>query len=106
MHKEDLYRIIGISEGQDYGWMKSREFENLICSELKKHGKIKRQVVVPNRGDGRRGRIDVVFKPYQFEYAIEIDRMQPRTKSIFKVVHYNDKQSFVITRSPYSIIEI
>lgn len=106
MKKEDLLKIIGIREGEDFEQIKSRDFEDLIFSKLKKFGKVKKQVSVLNRGDGRKGRIDLVFQPYRFEYAIELDRKTPRAKSIFKVSNYNDRKGFIITRSPYKIIQI
>jgi len=106
MNSEDLYKLIGIQEGRDFGEMKAREFENLVSLELEKHGTVKRQVIVPNRGDGRRGRIDLTFKAHQVEYPIEIDRKSARQKSIFKVKSFDQNRAFIILRSPYKIIKV
>lgn len=40
---------------------------------------------VPDRGDGRGGRVDVVAIKDDFKIAIEIDRRSPRLKSIYKL---------------------
>jgi hypothetical protein len=106
MQKEDLYKMIGIEPYKDFEEMKARDFENLISSELKKYGEIKRQVTVEDRGDGHRGRIDLCFKPHNFWYAIEIDRKQPREKSKFKIRYFSSRRGFIILRAPYQIIEV
>lgn len=90
----------------DYGFMNAIDFELLISSRLSKHGVVKRQVKVSNRGDGRKGRIDVVFVLNSKEYAIEIDRKTPREKSIFKVTNYNENPCFIILRSPLTFIQV
>jgi hypothetical protein len=105
MNKTKLSSLLGI-DGVDYGNMKASEFEDFICNRLLKYGKVKRQFQVKNRGDGHKGRIDVVFEYEDDDYAIEIDRVIPRKKSIYKVVNFNlGKKGFVITRSPVAIHE-
>ena len=42
---------------------------------------------VQNRGDGRSGRIDIVAYKDSIKLAIEVDRMSPRNKSIFKLLN-------------------
>lgn len=47
---------------------------------------VSRELVVPDRGDGRRGRVDLfVDLPGRKPVAIEIDRGGPRAKSLFKL---------------------
>jgi hypothetical protein len=64
----------------------SRWFEDTACHLLRGLGyMVSRQVIVPDRGDGLRGKVDIVAaKPFVL-LALEIDRCTPRTKSIFKV---------------------
>ncbi len=104
---KDLYNLIDISSG-DYEEYSAKQFEDLIYKRLVKHGKVLRQVKVHDRGDGRGGRIDLVF--YSLEemvgIPIEIDRQTVRKKSIFKVRLFNPINCFVITRSPYKIFKI
>ncbi len=88
--------------GKDYKNLNSKEFSDLIISFLKS-GKIKKEVVVSDRGDGRSGRIDLVYLKDGKEIAIELDRLKPRYKSIFKLKNYGADKSFVITRSPVKI---
>lgn len=61
-------------------------FEDTACHLIRGLGySVRRQVIVPNRGDGMRGRVDIVAeKPFAL-LAIELDRCIPRKKSIFKV---------------------
>jgi len=87
--------------------MNAFDFESLICSFFEKDFNIERQVFVPNRGDGRRGRIDIILKPKDKKYgdiAIEIDRNTPRKKSLFKLKEYGASSSYVFLRSPFTII--
>ncbi len=88
--------------GKDYQNLNSKEFSNLITSFLKS-GEIKKEVVVSDRGDGRCGRIDMVYLIEGKEIAIELDRLKPRYKSVFKLRNYGADESFVITRSPVKI---
>jgi len=54
---------------------------------LKAEGfKVKREVLVPQRGDGRRGRIDIVAERGAETVALELDRRQPRLKSVRKLM--------------------
>lgn len=82
--------------------MSAKEFSNFVCSFLKS-GTIQKEVYVPNRGDGRSGRIDIVYKKNGKIIAIELDRIVPRKKSIFKLKLFNSDESYVITRSPFLI---
>lgn len=102
MNIQELEDIISMEPG-NYDNTKASEFENIICTKLHNFGRVKRQVLVENRGDGRRGRIDLVFYSKGEAIPIEIDRKVPRKKSIFKVVSFNPGNAFCITRSPFKI---
>lgn len=94
-------------QGKNFENTSSKEFEIIARDILSKNGFfIKRQFPVADRGDGKRGRIDFVcFKNFK-TYAIEIDRKSPRKKSIFKLQVYGADESYLMTRSPFSIIRI
>lgn len=102
METYELERIVNIKKN-DYGNLTSKQFEDLVCAKLNKHGKIEREISVPDRGDGKKGRIDIVFNYRGEKIPIELDRISPRSKSIFKIRSYNPHNCFVITRSPYKI---
>lgn len=66
-------------------------FEDMVASELQALGyAIIRQHWVPNRGDGKRGKVDLVAEKGPVRAAIELDRRSPRQKSIFKVNQVKD----------------
>lgn len=91
-------------KGKDFGVMKAKEFEDLICFILRKSGTIERQIIVPNRGDGRRGKIDIGYYPHHDKFksvGIEIDRKTPREKSRYKLLHSNFSELWIFTRSPF-----
>lgn len=103
----DLIEILGIHRKEQFdivNKMNSREFHCLIESLLEKHGELEREVFVKNRGDGRTGRIDLVFTYEGVKYPIELDRKSARYKSIFKIREYSPFGGFVITRDPFSVI--
>jgi outer membrane protein assembly factor BamA len=107
MNSKELTELIGIKEGMVFKDTNAKEFENLICACLEKLGKVKRQVIVSNRGDGRRGRIDIVFKYNEREYPIEVDRVTPRRKSVFKVINYaGSGDCFVIVRENFKVYKV
>ncbi len=59
---------------------------------------IVKEYFVADRGDGRRGYIDlVVFQP--FRAAIELDNVKPRKKSILKVRSFSGERFVVLRRS-------
>lgn len=91
---------------KDYRDTDSASFENEIFWYLKGFGQVIRQYRVPDRGDGRMGKIDfVVFTPNQ-KIAIEVDRKTPRKKSIFKVKSVAADRRIVLTREPFRIKEL
>lgn len=91
---------------QDHEKVKAKDFEDLIYSILIKRGRVKRQVTVPNRGDGRRGKVDLVWYFENETIGIEIDRKTTRKKSIHKLKELGADKIYAITRSPFSIKEI
>ena len=56
----------------------------------------KAEIPVPDRGDGHAGRIDLTATRGDEKYAIEIDYLNPREKSIFKLRHLAGSFSKVI----------
>lgn len=61
-------------------------FERAVRDGLKKLGfTVRQNVIVPNRGDGFRGKVDIVAERGNERAAIELDAATPREKSIFKV---------------------
>lgn len=105
MNKDDLELMLGVERG-DFELMGALEFENFICEKLSKFGKVFRQVGVENRGDGRKGKIDIVFAYRGLLIPIELDRKTIREKSRFKVLSYNPTEAFCITRSPFEIHKV
>lgn len=102
---EALKELIGL-ENKDYEHISAKSFELLVIERLKLFGEIKTQVSVVDRGDGRSGRIDIVFYFNSEEVAIEIDRKNVRAKSKFKVRSYSKENAFCITRSPYAVFKV
>ena len=58
---------------------------------------VRAEVEVPNRGDGRKGRIDLVVD-HPFKAAIEVDRKTVRKKSIYKLSMLPDYEAITIIR--------
>lgn len=82
------------------------EFNIRVRNELKKESfDIFIEQLVPNRGDGRRGKIDIVAKKDGLVYAIEIDRKSPRQKSIYKITNYPCDVRLVVLRDLYRVLE-
>ena len=104
---DEIKTKLKVLEGNDYEEMKSKDFENLVCDLLKNIGEIKRQVWVNDRGDGRRGKIDLVIKKENEKVGVEIDRISPRKKSIFKLNQLQNMTGLLlIVRSPFSLLDI
>lgn len=106
MSVDTLREVIGIEEYEDLEQIDAASFEKQIAERLAKIGEVQRQVRVENRGDGRAGRIDLVLMTDEEAVPIEIDRMTPRAKSIFKVRSFNPDSAFVITRSPFRVLQV
>ena len=58
---------------------------------------IKKEFVVPDRYDGRGGRIDLVFRYHGENFGIELDAKTPRDKSLFKLTN-NFEKWFILCR--------
>jgi len=56
------------------------------------------EVFVPDRGDKTPGRIDLIAKKKNEVVAIEFDRHEPRTKSLFKLKHFDAAIKLVLLR--------
>lgn len=106
MNESEISYLIGIENYKDFAELSAADFEYEIACRLEIHGNVKRQVAVKDRGDGRRGRIDIVFLYQGRQIPIEIDRMSVRAKSVFKVLSFNAKEAFCITRSPYVVKKV
>lgn len=102
---ETIKNLIDLEEGKDYGHIEAKTFEQIIVSALSRFGTVYTQVLVRDRGDARRGRIDIVFEYEGERIPIEVDRSKPRYKSMFKVLKYNPNNAFVVTRSPFAIVQ-
>jgi len=86
--------------------LKANEFSRAFGDLFEKHGaQIEREVCVPDRGDGRRGKIDIVAHYKEKTYAIEIDWMSPRKKSIHKIQNYQCDGRFVVLREGKQVLE-
>ncbi len=93
-------------EGKDFNKLKAKEFSDLVISNLKK-GFYRKEVGVSDRGDGRKGRVDLVYYIDDKMIAIEMDRLKPRIKSIFKLKQIKSAdERYIITRSPFKIHQI
>lgn len=91
---------------KDMSLLTSGEFSKVIKSYLL-IGKFDKEVPVLDRGDGRGGRVDLVYNIDGKRVGIELDRLKPRTKSIYKLHQLKDVDyRVVITRKPVTIIEI
>lgn len=64
----------------------AKDFSASVTEQLRRLGfEIQTEYLVKNRGDGRRGRVDLVASRGPDVIAIELDRKTPRQKSVFKV---------------------
>lgn len=81
----------------------AKSFHDAMEHQLRQHCQtVIREFEVPNRGDGRRGFIDlVVLEP--FRTAIELDVLSPRKKSLFKLRSFSGER-FVVLRRGLKIV--
>lgn len=105
-----LELIQDVFKSKEYNYyddIPSKLFEDFVYKQLLPLGKVTRQFRVPNRGDGRPGKIDFVVElPSGALVAIEVDRKTPRQKSIFKTRSLAPGNAFVITRSPLFVKQV
>jgi hypothetical protein len=93
-------------QGNNYKDMSARDFQLYMKSLLSLFGDIQLEVKVPNRGDGRTGKIDLLLKVKDKKIVFEFDRKTPRTKSIYKLQHFQADERYIITRNPFNIIQV
>ncbi len=78
---------------------KSKEFHDYVERQLKKAGfLVTREFPVDDRGDGRKGRIDLFASLGERTIAIELDHYTPRKKSIYKVQHCGADEWIILLR--------
>jgi len=99
-------KFINSLKGKDYSKMSSKEFEDFLFSFFKKFGEVKRQVLVSDRGDGRRGKVDFLVHTPTHSVGIEVDRKTPRIKSAFKLRVLGAPESYILTKDPFSITKV
>ena len=69
----------------------SKPFEDSTAIGLLALGySVKHNFLVPDRGDGYRGKVDFVAWRWDGIIALELDREKPRKKSIWKVQQVRD----------------
>lgn len=90
---------------KDFNHLSAKDFSFLVCSHLN-NGILIKEFPVPDRGDGRSGRVDLIYKKRNKTIAFEFDRLIPRKKSIFKLKSLTVDEKYVITRSPFAIHSI
>ena len=84
---------------------KANQYRNDVAIFLQKDGySVIKEVKVPNRGDGRKGKIDIVAEINNEKTAIEIDWISPRKKSLFKLENFECKNRIVILRQSKTVI--
>ena len=82
----------------DWSRTNAAVFCALLRYKLEEAGcKIRAEVVVPNRGDGRKGRIDLVID-YPDRLVVEVDRKIIRRKSVFKMAQMPDYKAVSVLR--------
>jgi hypothetical protein len=75
------------------------EFQRLVASGLTRLGfRVQTELPVPNRGDGRTGRIDLLARRGPCIVALELDRKSPRRKSLYKLRHLGYGSRAVVLR--------
>ena len=67
----------------------AKAFEDQVCAELTALGwEVQRQVPLEDRGDGKRGYLDMAARRACVCVAIELDATFPRDKSVWKLRHF------------------
>lgn len=100
--KEELRYFIEQCSREMPEWAKKRAsaFNAILRYRLEQAGcDCRDEVIVPNRGDGRRGKVDIIVDAPQ-AIAIEVDRRSPRKKSLHKLTWFKNYESMVILRDP------
>ena len=78
-------------------------FAGLVANALGALGAtVLREVIVPRRGDGQRGRVDLVasWPESGLQMAVECDNKSPRAKSITKLKQMPADVRLIVLRTP------
>lgn len=77
----------------------AKQAHDLVIERLENRGYLcEREYTVKDRGDGRVGRIDVLARKEAHILAIEIDRLTPRDKSVFKLRQVPNAEKIILLR--------
>lgn len=108
MTSQELTELMDLpfSLGEELDYLGAATFAKLIANGLSNLGRVQKEVLVADRGDGCRGKIDFVVYFKGEPLAVEVDRCTPRRKSIYKTQSLAPDNSFVITRSPFRVIKV
>ena len=63
---------------------------------------VRREVRVEDRGDGRPGKLDLVADGHGLKIALELDRLEPREKSLWKLRRFDGVRVVVLRERGYS----
>ena len=84
--------------------IEAKSFQRNAMLQLEKAGfDCKSEVKVPDRGDGRGGRLDIVASMKGEIFAIEIDRLTARKKSLYKLKHFDCDARLIFLREPFEV---
>lgn len=102
------HSIIGaISSTVFRGIERAGQFQNCVQGLLERRGwRVEREVVVGDRGDGRRGKVDLVASQAGYRVGIELDNRSPRAKSVHKLRALSCDERLVVLRvrsAPYRV---
>lgn len=87
----------GLAAMQPKDFATAKSFHDAMEHYLKSYGAdVVREYEVLDRGDGRRGRIDLVVT-WPLRFAVELDDRNPRQKSLYKLRAFNG-EGFVVLR--------
>ncbi|MGB7283324.1 MAG: hypothetical protein WBE13_13760 [Candidatus Acidiferrum sp.] len=98
--------ILEVTQRMDTTYFESaRALHDEMELRLRNRGfTVVREYPVPDRGDGRRGQIDlVVLEP--FRMALELDTVNPRSKSVIKLKTFSGER-YVFLRASRRIIGV
>lgn len=85
----------------------ARGFQEAVAARLRASGwTVRSEVPVSSRGDGRRGRVDLVAERDGEVVAIECDRLSPREKSLAKLRAMVADARLVLLRTPRGVADV
>lgn len=81
----------------------AKQAHEAVIERLESYGYVcEREYAVKNRGDGKAGRIDILARNETHIMAIEIDRLTPRDKSVFKLRQVPNAERIILLRGGIS----